>query len=198
MKLFPARAKASVTQRLLINMLVGAACVLTAISANAASADRTYTTVVRETVYHSPSKVVVSPKVFIPVYRSVYVGIGSGTVVSQTVVSHHPRQTVVYREVTRHHDRHDEDYHRDSSYRLGSDHDRVNDYHRDKDYRAHPVWGNSDRGHGYGYRNKEPVRGRWSGSDRRRDVIYVEKDGRRNSSYRETERRSVEIRDRSR
>jgi hypothetical protein len=116
-------------------MLVGAACVLTAISANAASADRTYTTVVRETVYHYPSKVVVSPKVFIPVYRSVYVGIGSGTVVSQTVVSHQPRQTVVYREVTRHHDRHDEDYYRDSSYRLGSDHDRVNDYHRDKDYR---------------------------------------------------------------
>jgi len=205
MKLFPATAKTSGAQRLLNNMLVGAVCVLTAISANTASADRIYTTVVRETIYHSPSRVVVSPRVFIPVNRSVYVGIGSGT-----VVSHQPRQTVIYREVTRHHDRHDEDYYRDSSYRRGSDYHSVNDnhsvndyhrdndYHREKDNRAHPVWGYSDRGHGYGYRNKEPVRGRWSGSDRRRDVIYVEKDGRRNSSYRETERRSVEIRDRSR
>ena len=205
MKLFPATAKTSGARRLLNNMLVGAVCVLTGISANSASADSTYTTVVRETVYHSPSRVVVSPRVFIPVNRSVYVGIGRGT-----VVSHQPRQTVIYREVTRHHDRHDEDYYRDSSYRQVSgyrreydyhrvsDYHRENDYHRDKDYRAHPFWGNSDRGHGYGYRNKEPVRGRWSGSDRRRDVIYVEKDGRRNSSYRETERRSVEIRDRSR
>lgn len=205
MKLFPATAKTSGAQRLLNNMLVGAVCVLAAISANTASADRTYTTVVRETVYYSPTRVVVSPRVFIPVNRSVYFGIASGT-----VVSHQPRQTVIYREVTRHHDRHDEDYYRDSSYRRGGDYHRVNDYHRDndyhsdkdyhrdKDYRAHPVWGYLGRGHGYGYRNKEPVRGRWSGSDRRRDVIFVEKDGRRNSSYRETERRSVEIRDRSR
>ena len=189
MKLIPATAKTSGTQRMLHNMLVGAVCVLTAISANTASADRTYTTVVRETVYHSPSRVIVSPSVIVPVNRSVYVGISSGT-----FVSHQPRQTVIYREVTRHHDRHDEDYYRDSGYRWG------NEYYRDHDHRAHSVWGYSDRGHGYGYRyrNKEPVRGRWSGSDRRRDVIYVEKDGRRNSSYRETERRSVEIRDRSR
>jgi hypothetical protein len=187
MTLFSATAKTSGTQRFLHNMLVGAVCVLTAVSANIASADRTYTTVVRETVYHSPSRVIVSPRVIVPVNRSVYVGIGSGS-----YVSHQPRQTVIYREVTLHHGRHDEDYYRDGGYRRGNDH------HRDYDHRAHPVWGYSDRGHGYGYRNKEPVRGHWSGSDRRRDVIYVEKDGRRNSSYRETERRSVEIRDRSR
>jgi|GEM_PF-1864894 len=199
MKLIPAPAKNSGTQRLLHNMLVGAVCVLTAISANTASADRTYTTVVRETVYHSPSRVIVSPSVVVPVNRSVYVIIGSGT-----FVSHQPRQTVIYREVTWHHDRHNEGYYRDSGYRRDNEYYSDNNYHRDSDYRrdndhrAHPVWGYSDRGHGYGYRNKEPVRGRWSGSDRRRDVIYVEKDGRRNSSYRETERRSVEIRDRSR
>lgn len=187
MKQLPAKAKASVTQRLLNNMLVCAACVLTAITANTASADRTYTTVVRETVYHSPYRIIVSPRVIVPVNRSVYVGIGSGA-----VASHQPRQTVIYREVTRHHDRHGRDYYRDGGYRRGGD------YHRGKDYRTHPVWGYSDRGHGYGYRSKEPVRGRWSGSDRHRDVIYVEKDGRRNSSYREIEGRSVDIRDRSR
>ncbi len=199
MKLFPATAKISGTQRLLHSMLVGAVCVLTAISANTASADRTYTTVVRETVYHSPSRVIVSPSVIVPVNRSVYVGIGSGL-----YVIHQPRHTVIYREATHRHDRHDEDYYGDSGYRRGNEYYRDNNYHRDSNYRrdnnyrTHPVWGYSDRGHGYGYRNKEPVRGRWSGSDRRRDVIYVEKDGRRNSSYRETERRSVEIRDRSR
>ena len=205
MKLIPATAKKSGIQRLLHNMLAGAVCVLTAIGANTASADRTYTTVVRETVYHSPSRVIVSPSFIVPVNRSVYVGIGSGS-----YVIHQPRHTVIYREATYRHDRHDEDYYRDSGYRRGSDYSRDNDYyrgnnyhrdsdyHRDNDHRTHPFWGYSDRGHGYGYRNKEPVRGRWSGSDRRRDVIYVEKDGRRNSSYRETERRSVEIRDRSR
>jgi len=161
MKLFSATAKTSGAQRFLHNMLVAAVCVLTAISANTASADRTYTTVVRETVYHSPSRVIVSPRVIVPVNRSIYVGIGSGT-----IVTHQPRHTVIYREVTRRHDRHDEDYYRDSSYRRSNEYYRNNNYRRDSDYR--------------------------------RDVIYEEKDGRRNSSYRETETRSVEIRHRSR
>lgn len=175
MKLFPTTVKTSRPQRLMNTIMLGAVIVLAATGASTALADRTYTTVVRETVYHTPSRVIVSPTVIVPVSNSVYIGFGGGG-----YVSHQPRQTVVYREVTRHNDRYD-DHH-----------------YRGNDHRNNSVWGYSSRGNGWGHRNKEPVRGRWSGSDRRRDVIYVEKDGRRNSSYRETERRSVEIRDRSR
>lgn len=175
MKFFPTTVKTSRPQRLMNTIMLGAVIVLATTGTSTAFADRTYTTVVRETVYHTSSRVIVSPTVIVPVSNSVYIGFsGDG------YVSHHPRQTVVYREETRHNDRYD-------------DH-----YYRGNDYRNNSVWGYSGRGHNYGHRNKEPVRGRWSGSDRRRDVIYVEKDGRRNSSYRETERRSVEIRDRSR
>jgi len=190
MKLFPTLTMTSRTQQVINMLIVGAVFIAAITGASAAFAERTYTTVVRETVYispsrgsvhHAPSRVIVSPRVFVPVSSSVFVGIGSGA-----YVAHQPRQTVVYREVTKHHNRHH------------TDHYRGHEYGRDKDYRHHPVWGYADRGHNYGYHNQQPVRGRWSGSDRRRDVIYIEKDGRRNSSYRETERRSVDIRDRSR
>lgn len=175
MKLFPTTIQSSRSKRLLNSMMLGAVIVLASTGASTAFADRTYTTVVRETVYYSPSRVIVSPTVIVPVSNSVYIGVGGGT-----YVTHQPRQTVIYREVTRHNDRYDDHYYRGNSYQGNS------------------VWGYSGHGNAHGHRNKEPVRGRWSGSDRRRDVIYVEKDGRRNSSYRETERRSVEIRDRSR
>lgn len=190
MKIFPTSTRILKAKRMFSTLVVSAVFVAAATGASTAFADRTYTTVVRETVYKSPSKVsvyhaptrvIVSPRVIVPVSSSVYVGIGGGT-----YVAHQPRQTVIYREVTRHHNRHHDDYH------------RGNQYGRAKDYRDHPVWGYSSRGNAFGHRHKEPVRGRWSGSDRRRDVIYVERDGRRHSSYRETERRSVEIRDRSR
>lgn len=83
------------------------------------------------------------------------------------------RQTTVYREISRH------------------------DNYYDRGFR-HPGRGNAfgHRNHGHQYR--EPARGRWSGANRHREVIYVDRDGRRNSSYREAERRSVVIRERSR
>lgn len=56
--------------------------------------------------------------------------------------------------------------------------------------RSHP-------GHRHGHhRNHSQSRGSWSSN--RRDVIYVDRKGSRNSSYRQTERRSAAIRDRSR
>lgn len=143
------------------------------VAATPAMADRhRTTTVVRETVYHSPSQVIVQPSVIIPISNSVYVGLGSNSYVN----SGH-RHTTVYREVSRHNDRH---------------YDRHHDNYYDRGFR-HPGHGNA-----FGHRHKEPARGRWSGADRHRDVIYVDRDGRRHSSYREAERRSVVIRERSR
>lgn len=56
--------------------------------------------------------------------------------------------------------------------------------------RSHP-------GHRHGHhRNHSQSRGSWSSN--RRDVIYVDRKGSRNSSYREAEHRSAVIRDRSR
>jgi len=157
MKLFPPSTMTSRTQQVINMLMVGAVFIAATTGTSSAFAERTYTTVVRETVYIYPPRV------------SVYIA-----------------PSVVYREVIRHDNRYHTNYY------------RGHDYGRDKDYRHHPVWGYTDRGHHDEYRNQQPVRGRWSGSDRRRDVIYIEKGGRRNSSYRETERRSVEIRDRSR
>lgn len=160
--------------------LVMAALVVVGIATAApAVADRQRTTtVIRETVYHSPSRVIVQPSVIIPISNSVYVGLGSNYGNSYGNSSH--RHTTVYREVSRHDRHHDRHY------------DRHHDNYYDRGFR-HPGHGNA-----FGHRKQEPARGRWSGADRHREVIYVDRDGRRNSSYREAERRSVIIRERSR
>lgn len=142
-------------------LMTAAALIASFVAATPALADgRRHTTVIRETVYHSPSRVIVEPAIVLPISDSVYLGIGS----HNSYRSH----TTVVREV-----------------------------HRE---RSHPVWGSHPgRGHAYGHHKRsEPVRGRWSGADRHREVIYVDRDGRRGSSYREAERHSVIIRDRSR
>lgn len=147
-------------------LMTAAALIAGFVVATPAMADgRRHTTVIRETVYHSPSRVIVEPAIVLPISDSIYLGIGShNTYRSHTTRSH----TTVVREV-----------------------------HRE---RNHPVWGyHPGRGHAHGHHTRsEPVRGRWSGADRRREVIYVDRDGRRGSSYREAERHSVIIRDRSR
>ncbi|MDO9518624.1 MAG: hypothetical protein Q7L19_00240 [Pseudohongiella sp.] len=148
------------------------------VAATPAIADRKRTTtVIRETVYHTPvyhapARVIVQPAVIIPVSNSVYVGLGSNTYV-QTGHSH----TTVYREVSRHDSRYDNYYDRGFN---------------------HPGRGNAFGHRNHGKQYHEPARGRWSGANRQREVIYVDRDGRRNSSYREAERRSVVIRERSR
>lgn len=161
------------------SLAVAALVVAGIVSATPAMADRQRTTtVIRETVYHSPSRVVVQPSVIIPISDSVYVGLGSNYGNS----SH--RHTTVYREVSRH----DRDYDR----HYDRDYNRHHDNYYDRGFR-HP-----GRGNAFGHHKQEQARGRWSGADRHREVIYVDRDGRRNSSYREAERRSVVIRERSR
>lgn len=156
-------------------LAVAAFVVAGIVSATPAMADRQRTTtVIRETVYHSPSRVIVQPSVIIPISNSVYVGLGS------SYVNSGHRHTTVYRDVSRY----DRDYDRT--------HHRHQDNYYDRGFR-HP-----GRGNAFGHRKQEPARGRWSGADRHRDVIYVDRDGRRSSSYREAERRSVVIRERSR
>jgi hypothetical protein len=142
------------------------------IIATPAMADRQRTTtVIRETVYHSPSRVIVQPSVIIPISNSVYVGLGSSAYADDR-----HRHTTVYREVSRYDTHYDN--HRNTYY--------------DRGFR-HP-----GRGNAFGHRKQEPARGRWSGANNHREVIYVDRDGRRSSSYREAERRSVVIRERSR
>ena len=134
--------------------LIAMAAVLIAgtVAATPALADsRRHTTVIRETVYHSPTRVIVEPTVIVPISSSLYLGLGSP-------VSHHHSHTTVVRQV-----------------------------------HSHP-----GRGHAYGHHKHEPARGRWSGAHPHREVIYVDRNGRRSSSYREAERHSVIIRDRSR
>lgn len=129
------------------------------------------TTVIRETVYHTPAY-------HAPRYHqssSVIIPI-SGSVylgLGSGYVDTRHRHTTVYREVSRH------------------------DNYYDRGFR-HPGRGNAFGHRNHGHQHREPARGRWSGADRHRDVIYVDRDGRRNSSYREAERRSVVIRERSR
>lgn len=146
-----------------IGKMLATAAVLVAgvIAATPSLADsRRHTTVVRETVYHSPSRVIVEPSIIVPLSSSVYLGLGSP--------ASHRTYTTVVREV-----------HRAPS---------------------HPVFNHHPgRGHAHGHHKRhEPARGRWSGANHRHDVIYVDRDGRRGSTYREVERRSVVIRDRSR
>ena len=119
---------------------------------------RRHTTVVRETIYHSPSRVV-EPTIIVPLSGSIYLGLGHTS---------HRTHTTVVREV-----------------------------HRAP---QHPVFSHHPgRGHAHGHHKRhEPARGRWSGNNHRHDVIYVDRDGRRGSTYREVERRCVVIRDRSR
>ena len=73
------------------------------------------------------------------------------------------------------------------SYRQGSQYGHGHGSHG---VPSHP-------GHRHGHhRNHSQSRGSWSSN--RRDVIYVDRKGSRNSSYREAEQRSAVIRDRSR
>jgi hypothetical protein len=143
--------------------------VLSIVTVTPAMADRKHITVIRETIYYAPARIIVQPSVIFPISHSHYLGLGSKSYIH----SSHAHSTV-YREVNRH----------DNYYDRGFRHaDRNN-----------KVWGHRDNGH----RSYEQARGRWSGANRHREVIYVDRDGRRGSSYREAERRSVIIRERSR
>lgn len=168
-------------------LAVAALVVAGIVTATPAMADRQRTTtVIRETVYHSPSRVIVQPSVIIPISDSVYVGLGS------SYGNNNHSHTTVYREVSRHDRHHDRHYDRHHDRHYDQHYDRHHDNYYDRGFR-HPGHGNA-----FGHRKQEPARGRWSGADRHRDVIYVDRDGRRSSSYREAERRSVVIRERSR
>lgn len=151
-------------------------------SAPALAGHKHKTTIIRETVYHTPSYHAPyhhNSSVIIPVTNSLYLGLGG------IYLDSGHRHDRIHRTVSRH-DRYGDRHH-----------DRYQDNYYDRGFR-HPGHGN-----GFGYRDHdrrhhEPVRGRWSGAERKREIIYIERDGRRGSSYREAERRSVVIRERSR
>ena len=157
------------------------ACLLSAAvvaATPAADGHRHTTTVIRETVYHTPSyrtPYFRDTTVIVPLSGSLYLGLGS------LGIDKGYRQSREHRTFTRY----DRDY------------ERRHDSYYDRGFR-HKGHGNAFGYRGYDRKRHEPARGRWSGADRHRDVIYVDRDGRRSSSYREAERRSVVIRERSR
>ena len=83
----------------------------------------------------------------------------------------------------RSHSRHDRGYDR---------HDRGYDNHDRHRASSHRSYNSSVR-----YSGSGQARGSWS-SGRQRDVIYVDKRGKKTSTYRQVERNSVQIRDRRR
>lgn len=91
--------------------------------------------------------------------------------------SHHRRSDVYYGN------------YRGNSYR--NSHDRKYDRNKSSSHRS---YNNIFRQHDSGYGQ---ARGSWS-SGRQHDVIYVDKRGKKTSTYRQVERNSVQIRDRRR
>jgi len=159
--------------------LIGMASVL---ATSQASADRYRTVVVHETVRSSPAIVVHSSPVYVSHAPVVYVPVHAPI--------HH--SAVVYAPGSH------------TSY-ISSGHQTVSTTTRTTTtVRSHGnAYGHggytvvSHPGNRHGHHAKHsPSRGSWSSN--RRDVIYVDHRGARNSSYREAEHRSVVIRDRSR
>lgn len=141
-------------------------------SASHASADR-YRTVV---VHSSPVYVSHAPIVYVPVHAPVHhstVVYGPGSHTSYISSGHQTVSTTTRTTTTV----------RTHSNAYGNAYG-----HGGYTVISHP-------GHGHHVKHS-PSRGNWSSN--RRDVIHVDHRGSRNSSYREVERRSVIIRDRSR
>lgn len=72
--------------------------------------------------------------------------------------------------------------------------DKYRIYSRHDVYRGHALWARPSQSY-YGY--SAPARGSWS-SDRHREKVKYNRNGRDSKSYRRTERHSVTIRQRSR
>jgi len=95
-----------------------------------------------------------------------------------------------------HHKRRDsffDNFYRSTSYRSSYDsHERGHNSHDRHKSSSHRSYNSNVRHYGSGQ-----ARGSWS-SGRQRDVIYVDKRGKKTSTYRQVERNSVQIRDRRR
>jgi hypothetical protein len=187
-------------------------------AASQASADRYRTVVVHETVRTSPGVVVHSGPVYVsPVYVSqspaVYVPVAQVSVFQAPVTHLHGHQTTVIYGPGSH-----SSYITPGQQSVGTTtrttttrttttvrtqgasygnvyHGSGHGYGHGHGHGGHTVISHTGNRHGY-HAKHSPSRGNWSSS--RRDVIHVDRKGTRNSSYRETEHRSVIIRDRSR
>jgi len=164
-----------------------AAALMTTLGATPALADHDRRVVIRETIYAAPALA----------YRSGPISVYYGA----SRVARHPSRfttkviTTSHRTASGH-----------SPYRHDSRHDSYRyDAHRHDAY-GQRSYGQGSYGHGssrhdgYGHRasvyGHAPTRGSWSRD--RREVIYVDKDARRSSSYRRVERNSAVIRERRR
>jgi hypothetical protein len=196
------------------------------LSSSHALADRYRTVVVHETRSSSPSVVyggsthstrVVSsntPIVYAPVHQApvyhvpVYYVPGYQVPVYHTQVYHQPVQQSNLYFGPGHHSNYISPVHHSASSTTrttirttttvrsqGNAHSYRQGSHYGHGHGSHVVRSHPGHRHGH-HRNHSQSRGSWSSN--RRDVIYVDRKGSRNSSYREAEQRSAVIRDRSR